>query len=367
VNSLLQPLTVGFRLGVMLRRAAYRRGWLEVRRLARPVISVGNLSVGGTGKTPLVAFIARTLVKLGAKPGILTRGYGRRGRGLIALPPKPERLVDPREVGDEPALLARALPEVPIVICADRYRGGRLAEERLNVNVHILDDGFQHLALARDLDLVVLDVTQELDHAALLPAGRLREPLNGLQRAHVVVISRMELGDPQPLACRVAEINPHAKIFRSATKLCGLKEISSGETGSRENWRSKRVLAFCGIGNPQTFFQDLRKWEFSLASEEVFPDHHAYMETELSRLSKKARQKGAAALLTTEKDGMNFPTGWKADLPILACAIQAEVVEAQDFEAMLQALLETAGGRVSPGPECRSAKPGHAPARGRYP
>jgi len=385
VNSLLQPLAAGFQMGVALRHAAYRRGWFKTRRLARPVISVGNLSVGGTGKTPLVALIATTLMKLGGRPGILTRGYGRGGKDLVALLPQPNRVADPREVGDEPALLASALPEVPIVVCADRYRAGRLAEEKLNVTVHILDDGFQHLALARDLDIVVLDVTQEIENGALLPAGRLREPVSALQRANAVVISRTELGDPEPLAARVTETNPQAKIFRSTTKLCGFREICSEtqkncsdhvilseakdlavrtaeqnemlrfaqhdnervfqhpegcETASRDDWRSKPVLAFCGLGNPRAFFADLRRWGLTLACEEVFPDHHVYTEAELNGLAKKARQAGAAALITTEKDAMNFPAGGRPDLPVVACAVRVEVAECAEFELMLRSQLK---------------------------
>jgi tetraacyldisaccharide 4'-kinase len=400
VRLILQPLAIGFRLGVALRHAAYRRGWLKKRRLERPVVSVGNLTVGGTGKTPLVEFMARTLLKLGWKPGILTRGYGRRRKQLIALLPAiggTERVADPRLVGDEPALLARALPEVPLVICADRYRGGRLAEQHLNVNVHILDDGFQHLALARDVEVVVLDVTQELSDGALLPAGRLREPATALQRADLVIFSRTELGDPERLMGCVAQINPRARMFRSTTKLCGLREISSGPlsdarraqegppplgrvsrpgseitaatsgpacagrpqggetsapdaapTVARDDsvgaWRGKAVQAFCGLGNPQAFFADLRRWGFTPASEEVFPDHHLYTETELRRLSQKARKAGALALVTTEKDVLNFPSQWKADLPVLVCTIQAEVVEARDFEATLVDRLKSEAG-----------------------
>jgi tetraacyldisaccharide 4'-kinase len=392
VRLILQPLAAGFRLGVALRHAAYRRGWLKKRRLERPVVSVGNLTVGGTGKTPLVAFIARTLLKLGWKPGILTRGYGRRGRELIALLPAiggTERVADPRVVGDEPALLARALPEVPVVVCADRYRAGWLAEKHLNVNVHILDDGFQHLALARDVDVVVLDVTQELSDGALLPAGRLREPPAALQRADLVVFSRTELGDPERLMGCVAQINPRARMFRSTTKLCGLREISSsppcGARGAQEGpppvvppragshrwpeverqggetntggaapsvatgdsvgaWRGKAVLAFCGLGNPQAFFADLRRWGVTPACEEIFPDHHVYTEGELRQLSEKARKTGAKVLVTTEKDVLNFPSQWKLDLPVLACTIQAEVVEMRDFEATLGARLRAGAG-----------------------
>lgn len=343
VRVILQPLATGFRLGVALRHAAYRRGWLKTRRLGRPVVSVGNLSVGGTGKTPLVAFIARTLLKLGWKPGILTRGYGRRGKELIALLPgigRTGRVADPRVVGDEPALLARALPEVPIVVCADRYRGGQFAEKQLNVNVHILDDGFQHLALARDVDVVVLDVTQKLSHGALLPAGRLREPTTALRRADLVVFSRTELGDPEQLASQVAQINPGARMFRSATKMCGLREVSSGRKSSPDDWQSKAVQAFCGLGNPQAFFADLRRWGLTPTSEKIFSDHHLYTETELRRLSEKARKTGARALITTEKDVLNFPSYWRPDLLILVCEIQAEVVEFSDFEAALEGRLK---------------------------
>src|SRR5207245_1651713 len=139
-SKILAPLAAGFGLGVALWAAAYRRGWLKTRRLNRPVVSVGNLTVGGTGKTPLVEFLAKCLLKRGRKPAILTRGYGRRDSGrILALEPRPGRVADPGEVGDEPALLARALRGVPIIVGADRYQAGRLAEERFDVDVHLLD------------------------------------------------------------------------------------------------------------------------------------------------------------------------------------------------------------------------------------
>src|SRR5215472_8915034 len=212
-SRILAPLAALFRMGVTFRDAAYRRGWLRTQRLDRPVVSVGNLSVGGTGKTPLVMLIAKLLSQRGWNAGILTRGYGRRhGAQTVVLPPAAGRSPDPREVGDEPALLARALPQVPIIVCANRYRGGRRAEEYFNVDAHLLDDGFQHRALARDVDVVALDTTQEISARALLPAGRLRESPRALGRAHLVVVTRVELGDPRPLERQVRRINPHAQI-----------------------------------------------------------------------------------------------------------------------------------------------------------
>jgi tetraacyldisaccharide 4'-kinase len=342
-NPLLQPLSAGFRIGVALRHAAYRRGWFKTRRLNRPVVSVGNLTVGGTGKTPLVEWLAKTLLKRGWRPGILTRGYGRRGwSNLLALEPQPHRVVDARETGDEPAVLAKALPEVPIVVCADRYRAGLLAEDRFGVNVHLLDDGFQHLALARDVDVVLLDTTRELSDRALLPAGPQREPSSALERAHLVVLTRVDLADPVPLENQVRRINPRATTFRSTTKLCGLVEVEGGSVCSLEALRGKPVSAFCGIGNPQAFFADLRRWGFTVVAQEVFPDHHLYTEEDLTRLDEKARAAGVAALLTTEKDAVNLPPLWESETPLLACGIETQMLEPGDFEEALLSQLEAA-------------------------
>lgn len=344
---LLWPLSVGFRLGVALRSAAYRQGWFRTRRLRRPVVSVGNLTVGGTGKTPLVMFIAQRLLDREWRPGILTRGYKRRsGSDLIVLAPAAERRADPRDVGDEPALLAQSLPEVPLVIGADRYRAGRVAEDRFAVDIHLLDDGFQHLALARDVDVVAIDTTQELADEAILPAGRLREPCSALVRADFVILTRTELGDAGRAEKFIRHINPRLGIFRSTTALCGLLDAASGEAYPKEGLRDKPVAAFCGIGNPAAFFADLRRWGFSVVVQKEFPDHHAYRESELRRLGERAARSGAVALVTTEKDVMNFPKSWRCDLPVLAGRARTEILEAKAFEEAFFSSLEAARGRA---------------------
>jgi tetraacyldisaccharide 4'-kinase len=341
LRTALLPLVVAFRASVALRALAYRRGWLRVRRLNCPVISVGNLSVGGTGKTPFVVFLAETLLRLGWKPSILSRGYGRRsGEGPIALEPGAGRAPDPRVVGDEPALLARRLPEVPLVIAADRYRAGLMAEERFGVNVHLLDDGFQHLALARELDIVLLDLTRNYSTAALLPAGSLREPLAALARAQIVVLTRAELADPLPLENELRRLNPDLKIFRSRTRLEKFVDAASGNVLAMASVVGKPVCAFCGIGNPSAFFGDLRKWGLAPVVERVFPDHHPYSEQELGALSRQATEIGAATLLTTEKDVMNFPRGWRSDFPVLACVVEVEVEPSTAFVEALAGRLE---------------------------
>ncbi len=349
-RKILAPLSTLFRLGLGARRAAYERGWFKTRQLDRPVVSVGNLSVGGTGKTPLVVLIAELLSQRGWRPGILTRGYGRRrGKQVVVLAPGSARSLDPREVGDEPALLARALPEVPIVVCADRYLGGRLAEARFDVGVHLLDDGFQHWALARDADVVTLDSTQGLSEQALLPAGRLREPPSALGRADLIVLTRAELADPRPLEDQVRAINPHARIFHATTKLCGLVDVQTGRTYPPDAFKGESVGAFCGIGNHKAFFADLRKWGFSLMSEHSFGDHHVYTEASLVALDHSARKNGRAVLMTTEKDAMNLPLlNRPSEVPILACATRTEILEQQAFEEALFARLQGGGDDMGP-------------------
>jgi tetraacyldisaccharide 4'-kinase len=333
-------------MGVALHRGAYRRGWLKIKRLNRPVVSIGNLTVGGTGKTPLVAYVAEMLSRRGLKPAILTRGYKRQSReNLIVVEPARERSPDPREIGDEPALLARKLPQIPIVVGAGRFRAGCAAESRFNVDVHILDDGFQHWGLARDVDIVVWDVTQDFSDAALLPAGSLREPLTALARAHIVVLSRAELENSTRAEKTVREINPQAKIFQSATQLRHIQDIASGSTLNVEEWLGEAVLAFCGIGNPDAFFADVRRWGMNPVQEVAFGDHHVYTANEIKWLAEQALRIGATALLTTEKDAMNFPADWKSEYPVQACVIQSALPRAAEFEEAVVQHLQ--GARVS--------------------
>jgi len=343
VNPLLHFLSAVFQAGVALRHAVYRRGWLKTRRLNRPVVSVGNLSVGGTGKTPLVILMAKTLLAAGHRPCILTRGYGGRGgKGSVILDPGAGLIFDPRQVGDEPASLARALPNVPIVVSPDRFRAGIIGELQFQASMHLLDDGFQHLALYRDLDVVLLDTTQPLSELALLPAGRWREPFSALGRAHWVILTRTELGDAAGLQAQVQTMNPRARIFRCSTQFAGLVEARSGFAEPVENLLHKKVAAFCGIGNPAAFFADLRKWGFGVVAERVFPDHHVYSRQELDHISALARGAGAEALLTTEKDLMNLPSGWDVPMPLLACCIHLEIEEKMEFEGALLSDLEAA-------------------------
>ena len=343
MNPLLLPLSAVFRSGVAMRRAAYTLGWFKTRHLQRPVISIGNLTLGGTGKTPLVASVAKLLLRRGLKPSILTRGYGRSNKAnLVAIPPGGADHADAREIGDEPALLARMLPEVPLVLCANRFHGGQVAEAQFQVDAHILDDGFQHLSLARDLDIVALDATQPISEWGLLPAGRQREPLSSLKRAQIVVITRSEAAQSTALKDRVLKVNPKARIFLCQTVVQGWLDAWTGQAVAHERLRTQKVAAFCGIGNPQAFFDDLRRWGFSVAGETAFPDHHLYTGAEIDRLVEGARKNGAVALLTTQKDAVKFSRDWTPQLPILSCQIEAQILDAGEFEKTVLSYLPKA-------------------------
>jgi tetraacyldisaccharide 4'-kinase len=291
----------------------------------------GVVAASGAAPVPCSLFP----VPCSLDPGVVAAG------GAAPVPCSLDR-ADPRAVGDEPALLARALPDVPIVVSADRYRAGRLAESRFGATVHLLDDGFQHLALARDVDIVALDATVKLSDWALLPAGRQREPCSALARADMVVLTRTELADPLPLENRVRAINPRAPIFHARSKLCGLVDVSTGERHPPTAFEGKpdqAFWAFCALGNPRAFFADLRAWGFLVQGETAFRDHHVYGSAELFELESRAGKAGAAALLTTEKDAMNLLPGAMFRLKVFACVIETELREAQAFEEALAARL----------------------------
>jgi tetraacyldisaccharide 4'-kinase len=318
-------------MGATARAAAYRGGWLRQRRLTRPVVSVGNLTAGGTGKTPLVRWTVDRLIQRGRRPAILIRGYRRqRGPDAIVVPPKTGRSPEPREVGDEAAWLAGVFPEVPIGVSAERFRTGELIAANYPVDVFVLDDGFQHLALARDLDIVALDATRDISDGQLLPAGLQREPCAALARAGLIVITRTELADAAPLEARARAINSSVSMVRARTRLDHLVAIG-GKAVAPDEFVGRPVHAFCGIGNPDAFFRDLRLWGFDVVRESVFPDHHVYRNLNF------ARSGSMAALLTTEKDLMNL---LGLDLrglgvPVLACATRFELEDTAVFDEAL--------------------------------
>jgi tetraacyldisaccharide 4'-kinase len=296
---------------VRLRNSLYDNGALPARRLQAPVVSIGNLAVGGTGKTPFVILLGELLKSRGIVFDVLSRGYRRESTGVAVVDPGGL----PRDFGDEPLLIARRL-QCPVVLGEERYRAGLLAEERFGPHLHLLDDGFQHRQLARDFDIVL--VTPDDARDRLLPAGRLREPLTALGRADAVV-----------LASGADPVN---------FPLAG-KAVWRVRRGIVTDGLPPHPLAFCGIARPQNFFAQLRKADVDPAAEVVFPDHHAYTEKDLRDLQFVAEQNQAGGFVTTEKDAINLAGYLNSLSPLSIVPVKMDWAEApRGLDVLLQTL-----------------------------
>ncbi len=303
-----------YELGVRARAALYERGLLEARRLKAPVISVGNLTVGGAGKTPCAAFLARFLCGEGCDVAILSRGYKRESRGRVEVSDGREILRGPDESGDEPYLLARSCPGARVIVDHDRYAAGKWLEERASVSVFILDDGYQHLRLARDLNLLLVDASEPPDRAKMVPFGRLREPPSAMRRADAVIVTRSD----RPFDRRALEdaIGRFARtgtpVFYAYHKMTDLIRLDGAGAVNPTEFARKRVAAVSGVARPDRFVADLEALGMEIALRRDFDDHHRYARRELSEIVKRAGETGAEAIITTEKDAVNMPAGFAA-------------------------------------------------------
>lgn len=301
-RPLLRPFTPLYRVGLAWRAWRLASGREPVRRLSLPVISIGNLSTGGAGKTPLAIALAQALTRRGVRVDVLSRGYGRRDKG----PARVQRNGTAEEYGDEPLLIARAAG-VPVYVAAQRYQAGLLAEMDAQAAVHILDDGFQHRQLHRDADILLLNRADW--HDRLLPAGNLREPLQAAKRASVIAIPA---GD--------TELEQALRAWGWAGPI----------------WRLRRrmdipalagpVLAFCGIARPEQFFWGLQESGLRVAARIAFRDHHPYSDRDVERLRSAAAACGNAALLTTEKDGVRLGL-LASELAVTTVPLRVEIEE----------------------------------------
>ncbi len=298
--------SVLYGLGLRLDRARYRRRGR--RRLPGLVVSAGGLTAGGAGKTPMTAVLAEWAVEHGYRAAVLSRGYGRKhGRGMITVSDGVRILAGADRAGDEPRMLAERLSGVPVVVARDRSRAGRFAHETWGTQVFLLDDGFQHWVLERDVDVVLLDATDPVGNGRLLPGGPLREPVDALGRAHVAVLTRCRApeGRLEP-ADRLLTRFPGLPVVRSVHAPSGV--CFPGKSREQEEPPSslsgRRVAAFCGIGRPAAFRETLSDQGADVAVFEAFGDHHAYTRRDIQRLLARFRRSGADALLTTEKDWM---------------------------------------------------------------
>jgi tetraacyldisaccharide 4'-kinase len=309
----MNPLSSLFGLGVRARNALYDVGLARAQRLSGPVVSIGNLSVGGSGKTPFVLLLGELLQVRGLKFDILSRGYGRTTRGVALVDPAGS----PRDFGDEPLLIARRL-NVPVIIGESRYAAGVLAEQKFGPQLHLLDDGFQHRSLARDFDIVL--VTPEDVRDRLLPGGRLREPLTSLRRADAVVLASGASPEAFPLDQKL--------VWRARR---GIVPIDV----------PVRPVVFCGIARPKNFVAQLRTAGFEPVAEAVYRDHHAYTDQDIRDLLDLRQRSEANGFVTTEKDAVNLGGYLAALSPLAVVPVKMELTDAANaVDTMLARIAE---------------------------
>jgi len=294
------PLSSIYGAVVRTRNALYDRGHLQARRLQGPVVSVGNLSAGGSGKTPFVMLLGELLKAHGLNFDILSRGYGRKTRGVLLV--EPAGL--PQQFGDEPLLIARKL-QVPVIVGEDRHQAGHFAESKFGPQLHLLDDGFQHRQLARDFDIVLVTPQDETD--SLLPTGRLREPLTSLSRADAVVLASGASPESFPLEGKL--------VWRV-------------KRGIVPQSLPSRPVVFCAIARPQNFLLQLRTANIEPAAQAFYRDHHAYTEKDIRELLELKTRSEAGGFVTTEKDAVNLGSYLSALQPLSVVQVRMELADA---------------------------------------
>ena len=308
---------------VRRRRERYSRRPDLRQRLRRPVISVGNLAVGGRGKTPIVAAITRELLAMGERPAILTRGYARMDadEGVVVVRDPEGMRSDLARAGDEPLMLARSLPGASVLVSTNRYLAGRLAEHQLNASVHVLDDGFQHLQLDRDIDIVMIG-RDDMAHPVTLPTGRLREPLDTLIAADAIIAA-----DNDVVVDAAGGDVPFFRTCRTLSKPCA---------------DGVPALAIAGIASPGRFFDDLRALGCTLVRTVAFRDHHSYSRADLDRVIAEARSAGAEVVITTEKDYVRLLPFRPFAVPVECAALTMEPDPLPEFRHWLAGSLRAA-------------------------
>jgi len=351
---ILSPLSALYSAAVRTRLALYQKGALRTHRITSPVISVGNITTGGTGKTPIVAWIARALARDGLRVCILTRGYGRDDAGERVVVSDGQHLsADAAKGGDEPRLLAERLQGIASVISdANRVAAAEWAEENLKADIFILDDGFQHVRIARDLDVVAIDSTRPWGGGRLLPRGRLREPLNGLRRADLLILTRAEqCQDIESLRKHAERLSDGRPILVARTSTSAVLSLALEPSGPAPNdpgriagspvsqLTSGSVGAFCAVGNPDAFFDHLRNDGYVLAFTYSFGDHHRYTQNDIDLLGSEAARQGAGALFTTAKDAVKLGS-FRFDVPCYVLEIELEFEDEEKLVSMLREAVE---------------------------
>ncbi len=329
-------------LGAGLRRTLYARGLLRTKKLPAPVVSVGNLTVGGTGKTPVVACLARLWRDRGRRVAILSRGYGGQSPGVTCISAGQNTYTykKPPEVGEEPYWLARALPGVAVYTGACRYAAGMAAWAEFKPDLFLLDDGFQHFQLHRDLDLVLLDAASPFGNGRLLPRGPLREPLTALQAARIIILTRFDEQCHQAQLTAIRQAFPNHTVLTATIAPVRVTSYPGGQAAAPAAMRHRALMAFAGLARPEVFAVTLQELGVDLKGFQAFPDHHAYSPREVQDLADAALGLKAEALITTAKDWASLGERWDAGVPLWVLEVEARL---GDSEPILEALDRSRG------------------------
>ncbi len=332
LGAVLSALSLLYRSTISLRHALYKYGLLRSNKAACRVISVGNITLGGTGKTPMVISLAGLLSEKQKRPVVISRGYGRKDdSAVLVVSDGNSVLVDTLTGGDEPVLIGSKLSGVPVVVGKNRCEASQFAVQRFGADLVILDDGFQHLKLKRDIDIVLVDAADPFGNGKLFPSGILREPVASLRRAHAVVLTRVDASDAvEALSERIRRVTA-AQIFTSHQRATDLIETSTHDVKPLAALRGTRILAFSGIARPLSFTGLLKTLGGVIAAECIYPDHHEYSKTDLATIFQKAADERVSLIVTTEKDAVRlkgFNTGG-----VWALRIELSIVERQEWEA----------------------------------
>ncbi len=346
VWTLLGPLSYLYEVGVRARLGLYRAGALSSRTLPCAVVSVGNITAGGSGKTPLTMYIARYLKKKGVAVAVVSRGYGGslKGPAVVSTGEEGGILLGAAEAGDEPLLMARRLQGVPVVIGADRFAAGELAIKEFSSEVIILDDGFQHIRLSRDLNILLVDGSVPLVGAALLPAGPLREPVSACRRADMVLVKGVSLHNRDKEMLRAIAVMSTGFVYKTK----GVRELCGGKSIDMAALKGTPLLAVAGIARPESFFNTLRGLGLNIAGTISYSDHYPYKAEDLRVIRDKMKTCCSEVLITTEKDGVKLsPLLQGGGVEGYALSIDVELKEKSLLRRALAPLIAKAGaGRV---------------------
>jgi len=328
LRFLLMPAAAVYSIIIRLRNFLYSKGLLRTHRVNVPVISVGNITTGGTGKTPFVIWLCRFLQNRNVACAILTRGYKTHAEKRVS------SIQDRASRTDEPAIFAESCPEAKVIVNPDRVAGAAEGVNRFGAKALIMDDGFQHRRLARDADIVTIDAMRPFGYGKMLPGGLLREPVTGLKRANAVVITRCDQiaeAELVQLGERLRLINPNMVIARSVHAPICAKSIDNKEM-SLEELKGKKVFAFCGIGNPDAFLGTIRQLGADVIGSQIYDDHYYYAENDMGDIYAQAERLNADLILTTQKDWnkIALPALAKEDIAFAYLAIELKFVSGED-------------------------------------